>query len=71
MKSKPQSKKTRVTEYTNPDDPDGTKLVIPGTVDSHSLKIASEHFGCKPSRIATRSLTVTDEYLKGLPEYDG
>lgn len=65
------SRRHRVTKYINPDDPDGTKLVLPGLMDDDSLKIAAGHFGCEPERITTRSLMVTDKYLNELPEYDG
>ena len=65
------SRRHRVTKYINPDDPDGTKLVLPGLVDDESLKIAAGHFGCEPERITTRSVMVTDRYLNSLPEYDG
>jgi hypothetical protein len=61
----------RVSVYTNPDDPDGTKLVMPGLVDERSLELAAGHFGCDKDRITTRSRMVTDKYLEALPEYEG
>jgi hypothetical protein len=65
------SRRHRVSEYINPKDPDGQRLVMPGLVDDDSLKIAADHFGCRKSRIKTRSKMVTDDYLNALPEYDG
>jgi hypothetical protein len=60
-----------VTFYTNPNDPDGQRLVLPGLEDDASLQIAAQHFGCSKKRIITRSRMVTDKYLNSLPEYDG
>ena len=65
------SRRHRVSIYINPNDPDGTKLVLPGLVDDDSLKLAASYFGCAKRRIITRSRMVTDIYLNELPEYDG
>lgn len=65
------NKQYLVTEYINPNDPDGQKLIIPNIVNENDLNIAASHFGCNKNNIITRNLTMTNEDLNKLPEYEG